>query len=169
MPEAEKILERKLLADRLAQARREGRKVVLCNGVFDLLHVGHLRALEEARQAGDLLVVAINEDATAKALKGPGRPFTPAAERAELLAGFACVDFVTTFAEPTATTTLEVLRPDFHAKGRDYQDKTIPEEERELCRRLGIQLLLVGDRKTHSSSELLQRLQQSGAAPEAEA
>lgn len=100
--------------------RAAGRRIVFTNGHFDLLHVGHLRYLQAARALGDVLIVGVNDDATTTARKGPGRPIVPEDERAELLAGLACVDYVTIFHEPTAERCLELLRPDVYVKGGDY-------------------------------------------------
>jgi len=105
------------LADRL---RAEGKRIVLTNGHFDLLHVGHLRYLHAARELGDVLIVAVNDDAMTAKRKGPGRPVLPQAERAELLAGLKCVDYVTIFSEPTAERVVELVRPDVYVKGGDY-------------------------------------------------
>lgn len=110
--------------DRLAALgealRNEGRRIVFTNGHFDLLHVGHLRYLQAARTLGDVLVVGVNDDAMTTARKGPSRPVLPEGERAELLAGLACVDYVTIFHEPTAERTVRLLRPDVYVKGGDY-------------------------------------------------
>lgn len=163
MDGCQKVLPREELAARLAELRAAGRRIVLCNGVFDLLHVGHVRALEHARSLGDLLVVAINDDASAARLKGAGRPFLPATERAEVLAALACVDFVTAYAEDTAAETLRRLAPAVHAKGRDYDLEGIPREEREAAAALGIRLELVGDPKRRSSREIAARLAARGA------
>lgn len=100
--------------------RQVGCRVVFTNGHFDLLHVGHLRYLQAARELGDVLVVGVNDDAITTARKGPGRPILPEGERAELLAGLACVDYVTIFHEPTAERCVELLKPDIYAKGGDY-------------------------------------------------
>lgn len=145
------ILPREALAGRLAELRRGPRppRLVLTNGGFDLLHVGHLRCLQAARALGDLLVVALNDDAALRAAKGPGRPHQPLAERMELVAALRCVDFVTWFAEATLEVTLSALRPDVHAKGTDYDESSLPEAG--LNRRLGIAMAFVGDPKTHHS------------------
>ncbi len=156
--EAGKILPRDELAVRLAQARADGNRIVLANGCFDLLHVGHVRYLQAARAHGDLLVVALNSDASARALKGPGRPILPAAERAEIIAALACVDFVTLFDELTANALLEALRPDVHAKGTDYTEESVP--EREVVRCYGGAVVIVGDAKRHSSQELVNQIVQ---------
>jgi rfaE bifunctional protein nucleotidyltransferase chain/domain len=107
--------------DALGKAlRHEGRRIAFTNGHFDLLHVGHLRYLQAARRLGDVLVVGVNDDAVTTARKGPSRPILPEGERAELLAGLACVDYVTIFHEPTAERTVGLLRPDVYVKGGDY-------------------------------------------------
>jgi rfaE bifunctional protein nucleotidyltransferase chain/domain len=115
-----RVIERAALAQARAREYAAGRRVVLTNGVFDLLHVGHLRYLQAARALGDCLIVGVNDDASVRAAKGPRRPIVPAAERAELVAGLACVDFVTVFGEPTALELVHLLRPDIYAKGGDY-------------------------------------------------
>ena len=138
----------------------QGRTVALANGLFDLLHVGHLRYLEGARAEADALVVAVNADASARQLKGPGRPVVPQAERAELVAGLACVDLVTIFDAPTVEPLLRQLRPDVHCKGTDYTADTVP--ERDVARELGIRVAIVGDPKDHATTEMLRRL---GSAP----
>lgn len=148
-------IDRELLARRLAALRRArpAPRIVLANGCFELLHVGHLRFLQDARSRGDLLVVALNADRSVRALKGEGRPLVPSAERAELLLGLACVDFVVEFPELTLERTLRILRPDVHAKGTDYAPETLPEAW--VDRELGIEIAICGDAKVHSTSALL--------------
>ena len=115
-------------AERLRQeARTEGRRVVLTNGYFDILHVGHVRYLHAARALGDLLIVAVNADATARRAKDPRRPIVPEADRAEVLAALACVDYVVVFQEDTAEQVVSLLRPDLYAKGGDYDRTRLPE------------------------------------------
>ncbi|MFV1959884.1 MAG: adenylyltransferase/cytidyltransferase family protein, partial [Planctomycetota bacterium] len=155
MSSASKIHPPDELADLLASHRRAGRRIVFTNGGFDLLHVGHVRALEEAATLGGVLVVAVNDDDSVRAAKGPGRPIVPAAERAELVAGLGCVDYVTIFGDRTADGLLEHLRPNVHAKGRDYTPDTVP--ERKTNEALGIEIAIVGDAKVHSSTEILAR------------
>jgi rfaE bifunctional protein nucleotidyltransferase chain/domain len=154
---AARILDRNRLIARVAIARREGARVVLANGCFDLLHVGHVRYLEGARQLGDLLVVGINSDEQVRALKGEGRPFLPERERAEIIASMRAVDFVTIFPEPTVETLLRMLRPDIHAKGTDYTVETVP--ERDVVRSYGGRVAIVGDPKDHSSSEMMKTVE----------
>ncbi len=149
---------REELAALLAARRRAGTigRVVLANGCFDLLHVGHVRYLQAAREHGDLLVVALNDDAGVARLKGPGRPLVPFAERAELVAALRCVDFVIAFGEPTLAETLRLLLPDVHAKGSDYTPESVPEAA--LDRELGIAVAICGDEKERSTSGLIARL-----------
>jgi rfaE bifunctional protein nucleotidyltransferase chain/domain len=151
------ITDRKSLASILAGLRASGKTIVLTNGVFDLLHVGHTRCLEDARSRGDILVVAINSDESAEELKGKGQPIVPEDERLEVLAGLAFVDYVTTFAEPTADALLDQLRPNLYAKGADYTLKTLP--ERETLKTLDIKAVFVGDKKSHSTTKMIQKIQ----------
>jgi len=146
-------LARALAALRAADPRA---RVVLANGCFDVLHVGHLRYLEAARAHGSLLVVALNSDASARALKGEGRPLVTLAERAELLLGLRCVDAVTSFEERTLEATLRELRPAVHAKGTDYTAESVPEAG--IDRELGIAIAICGDEKRRSSSALVEAL-----------
>lgn len=146
-----------------ATARNAGRRVVLANGAFDLLHVGHVRYLQAARALGDVLIVAINTDASVRAAKGPGRPAVPEAERAELVAALACVEAVLLFVEPTVAQVIESVRPDVQAKGTDYTVATVP--ERPVVERYGGRVAIVGDAKDHSTSATLAAL--AGASPAA--
>jgi len=152
----EKILPREKLLGRLAEHRARGERIVLANGCFDLLHVGHARYLEGARREGDVLVVAVNADASLRALKGAGRPILSAEARARLVAALAAVDYVIIFEEPDVAGLLASLRPDVHAKGTDYTVDTVP--EREVARQLGVRVAIVGDPKQHSTRDLLARL-----------
>jgi rfaE bifunctional protein nucleotidyltransferase chain/domain len=121
------IIARSELAALGERLRAEGRRIVFTNGCFDLLHVGHLRYLQQARALGDLLVVGVNTDAGVQRLKGPTRPLVPEEERAELLAGLRCVDYVTLFDEPTPVETIRALKPHVHVKGGDYREEDLPE------------------------------------------
>lgn len=136
--------------------RKTGATVVLANGVFDVLHVGHLRYLEAAAALCDVLVVAVNSDASTRAYKGPGRPVVPEDERAELIAGLACVDHVLVFDEPNVEAVLDALRPDVHAKGTDYTADTVP--ERAVVQAYGGRVAICGDPKDHSSTELIESI-----------
>lgn len=144
------------LAMKIREHKNRGEKIVLANGCFDVLHVGHARYLQGARREGDILVVAINSDESVRALKGKGRPILPADARARLVAGLAAVSYVVVFDEPDVTRLLSVLRPDVHAKGTDYTIDTVP--ERETARKLGVHIAIVGDAKQHSTRDLLARL-----------
>jgi rfaE bifunctional protein nucleotidyltransferase chain/domain len=151
-----KVLSRESLATRIREERAAGRSVAFANGCFDILHVGHVRYLESAAREADLLVVALNDDASVKALKGNGRPVLAAADRAELVAALRCVDYVVIFPEPTVGPLLELLTPDVHCKGTDYTVESVP--EREIVKRYGGRTAIVGDPKDHSTRELLARI-----------
>ena len=153
------VLSREALVARVAAERRAGRTIAFANGVFDLLHVGHLRYLEGAAREADVLVVAVNDDAAVRALKGPDRPVLPAADRAELVAALRCVHAVVVFPEPTVTPLLELLRPDVHCKGSDYTVDTVP--ERETVRAYGGRTAIVGDPKDHSTRDLLRAIRET--------
>lgn len=144
------------LAERLRSARGNGKRLVLANGCFDLLHVGHIRYLEGAASHGDILVVALNDDKSTRALKGPGRPVFPEEERAELLLALRPVDFVLLFSGETVDGVIRELRPDVHAKGTDYTVDSVPELE--TAREVGCVTEIVGDPKDHSSSGIIDRL-----------
>jgi len=154
----EKILSLEVLRERLGEHRRRGRRIVLANGCFDLLHVGHVRYLEGARREGDVLVVGVNDDEGVRGLKGPGRPLLEARDRARLVAALEAVNYVVIFAEPTVTALIEALRPDVHAKGTDYTPESVP--EREAVRAAGGRVAIVGDPKDHSTRDLLARLRE---------
>ena len=143
------------LADAIAAERDAGRTIALTNGAFDLLHVGHTRSLADAARRADVLVVALNSDASVRAQKGEGRPVNPLAERAEVVAALAAVDYVSWFDGQSCDVVLEAVRPDLHAKGPDYTPENLP--ERATLRRLGIPLVMVGDPKDHSSTALAGR------------
>ena len=150
------ILDRETLMAETGRRRKNGETIVLANGCFDLLHVGHIRYLSAAKELGDCLVVAINSDEQAKKLKGEGRPFVSEAERAELISALRMVDLVTIFFEPTVTELIRSVRPDIHAKGTDYTAESVP--EREIVKEVGGRVAIVGDPKDHSSTELHSRL-----------
>ena len=147
-----KILSRVEAAVKAAEHKTAGERVVLANGCFDTLHVGHVRYLSGAKREGDVLIVAVNSDASTRSLKGPGRPVLDEHARALLVAGLRDVDYVVVFSEPNVEALLKELRPDVHAKGTDYTLETVP--EREGSRRLGIRVAIVGDPKDHSTRDL---------------
>ncbi len=150
------ILSREDLAHRIAEARESGARIVLANGCFDVLHVGHIRYLAGARELGDILVVGINSDEQVAVQKGAGRPVLPAAERAEIVAALESVTYVTIFDEPTVEQLLLALKPDVHAKGTDYTTESVP--ERDVVRSYGGQVAIVGDPKDHSTTEIIARV-----------
>ena len=150
------ILSREELVPRINAERKIGSRVVLANGCFDVLHVGHVRYLTGARELGDVLIVGVNSDEQVARLKGPGRPILPASERAELVAALESVTYVTVFDEPTVEALLLELKPDIHAKGTDYTIDSVP--ERDVVRSYGGRVAIVGDPKDHSTSAILARL-----------
>jgi D-glycero-beta-D-manno-heptose 1-phosphate adenylyltransferase len=139
--------------------RREGRRVVFANGCFELLHVGHIRYLQAARDQGDVLVVGVNSDFSTRQLKGEGRPLLPAQARAELLAALESVSYVVIFEDLTAEAVLRDLRPELHCKGTDYTESSIP--ERDVVKDWGGKVMIVGDEKKHATRDLLARIQRS--------
>jgi rfaE bifunctional protein nucleotidyltransferase chain/domain len=156
MTHGNKIVQREQLADLAKRWRAQGEKIVLANGIFDLLHVGHVRYLRGAKELGGKVVVAVNSDSSARALKGEGRPHTSQQERAEVLAALHDVDAVVIFPEKDVTEIIRDLRPDVHAKGTDYTEASVPEGA--LVRELGGRVAIVGDPKNHSSTELIAKI-----------
>ena len=149
----QKIVSRGELKQLVTDWRRAGDRITLANGCFDLLHVGHVRYLHAARKLGGKLIVAINADASVRALKGEGRPVMPAEERAEILASLADVDAVVVFPEKDVRAIIREIRPDFHAKGTDYTAESVPErDEVEAC---GGHVVIVGDPKNHSATDII--------------
>src|SRR5260221_4798387 len=156
---ASKIIPRDELRERLKEHKRRGQRIVLANGCFDMLHVGHIRYLEGARREGDVLVVGVNADSSVRNLKGPGRPILEENARAQLVAALRSVDYVVLFAEPNVESLLEDLRPDVHAKGTDYTLETVP--ERSVATRLGIHVAIVGDPKDHPTQGLFESIRKA--------
>ena len=150
------MLPREALVERINAERAAGRTIAFANGCFDLLHVGHVRYLESAAREADVLVVAINDDASVRTLKGEGRPILPAADRAELVAALRCVGYVVVFPEATVGPLLTALRPDVHCKGTDYTVDSVP--ERDIVVAYGGRTAIVGDPKDHSTRDLLSRI-----------
>ncbi len=152
-PVQSKILSRDGLRQRVADWRRSGSQITLTNGCFDVLHVGHVRYLHAARELGGKVIVAVNSDASVRALKGEGRPVIPADERAEILAALGDVDAVVIFPEKDVRAIIREIRPDFHAKGTDYTEESVPERaDVEAC---GGRVVIVGDPKNHSATEII--------------
>ena len=154
-----KIIDRAELSRLGAKLRAEGKKIVLANGCFDILHVGHVRYLSGAGAEGDVLVVGVNADSGVNGLKGPGRPVLNETARATLVAALREVDYVVIFPEASVEALLEELRPNVHAKGTDYTAETVP--ERATADRLGIRVAIVGDPKEHSTKELLRSVRKA--------
>jgi len=152
------VTEPELMAS-MARERAAGKRIAFANGCFDVLHVGHVRYLEGAAAEGDRLVVAINDDASVAALKGAGRPILSAADRAELVAGLRCVDYVVIFSEPNVERLLRLIEPDVHCKGTDYTVDTVP--ERAVVASYGGRTAIVGDPKQHATRDLLARIKNS--------
>jgi D-glycero-beta-D-manno-heptose 1-phosphate adenylyltransferase len=151
-----KILSREALHEHVARWRRDGQQIVLTNGCFDLLHVGHIRYLHGAKALGGKLIVAINADQSVRQIKGEGRPLMPAAERAEIIASLADVDGVVLFDEPDVRALIREIHPDVQAKGTDYTREDVPERDEVLA--YGGRVEIVGDAKQHSTTDFLSRL-----------
>jgi rfaE bifunctional protein nucleotidyltransferase chain/domain len=149
----EKILRRPEVRERVEQWRHAGERIILANGNFDLLHVGHVRYLRGAKELGGKLVVAVNSDDSVRALKGDRRPVMPAQERAEIVAALADVDAVVIFSEPDVRALIREIRPDIQAKGTDYTMDSVP--ERDAVAEYGGRVAIVGDPKDHSTSEII--------------
>lgn len=149
----EKILNGEQVRQRIAEWRRGGESIILANGGFDLLHVGHIRYLHAAKQLGGRLLVAVNSDESMRSLKGQGRPLIPAEERAEIVSALADVDAVVIFSEPDVRRLIREIRPDIHAKGTDYTVESVPERDEVLAQ--GGRVVIVGDPKDHSSTEII--------------
>lgn len=157
MTMAQKIFSREEIREQVARWRGLGDRIILANGCFDILHVGHVRYLRAAKNLGGRLVVAVNSDPSVRALKGEGRPATSEIERAEILAALADVDAVTIFSEPDPRKLIEELRPDIQAKGTDYTVESVP--ERATVEQYGGRVVIVGDPKDHSATEIIRALQ----------
>ena len=158
-PSARKRLSRDAAVRAAAREKADGRRVVFANGAFDLLHAGHVRYLEAARNEGDWLLVAVNSDASVARSKGSGRPIVPEDERAEIVAALECVDAVVVFGEDSPAGLLDEIRPDVHAKGTDYTSGSVP--ERSVVAGYGGRTVIVGDPKYHATTDLLERIRKS--------
>lgn len=155
------VVTRDELVRRVARDQAAGRTVVLTNGCFDILHVGHVRYLESAAREADVLVVAVNDDESARRLKGEGRPLVSAEHRAEIMSAMQCVDYVVIFPELTVGPLIDALRPDVHCKGPDYTQDSVP--ERDIVKSYGGRVAIVGDSKDHSTRDVLARI--AGSKP----
>jgi rfaE bifunctional protein nucleotidyltransferase chain/domain len=151
-----KVVDRQTLVALSRAERERGSRIVFANGAFDLLHAGHVRYLQGAREQGDWLAVGINTDRSVRAAKGPDRPIVNESERAEIVSALTCVDAVVLFDEDSPAALIAELRPDVHAKGTDYTAETVP--EREVVSSYGGQTVIVGDPKEHATTELIGRL-----------
>jgi rfaE bifunctional protein nucleotidyltransferase chain/domain len=154
------VLSESELREALARERSSGKTIAFANGVFDLLHVGHVRYLQDAANEADLLVVAVNGDDSVRMLKGEGRPMVPELERAEIVAAIRGVDYVTIFHDKSPARLIGVLRPDVQCKGTDYTADSVPEAE--VVKSYGGRVAIVGDPKDHSTTEMVKRLRDEG-------
>lgn len=152
-----KVIARAELEPLGGRLRSQGLRIAFANGCFDVLHVGHVRYLQAAKQVGDVLIVGVNSDPAVAALKGPGRPLMNQAARAELIAALECTDFILIFDELSAESVLSELRPDVHCKGTDYSESTVPEQE--FVKRQGGRVRIVGDSKAHSTRDIIMEIQ----------
>lgn len=150
------IKDREELAHKIEELKKQGKRIVLTNGGFNLLHVGHIRSLVDAKKHGDILLVAVNSDTSLKKLKGDDYPIIPEEQRLEVLAALECVDLLTIFPESTVDNLLLKLKPHVHAKGTDYSKETILECKTALS--YGGEIAIVGDTKNHSSSNIIERI-----------
>jgi D-glycero-beta-D-manno-heptose 1-phosphate adenylyltransferase len=150
-----KLVDLEQLQERVRQWRAAGEKIILTNGCFDVLHVGHVRYLQGAKALGGKVVVGVNSDSSARSLKGNGRPRIPQNERAEILAALEPVDAIVVFDSPDVRELIRLIRPDVHAKGTDYTEQTVP--ERDLVIACGGRVAIVGDPKDHSTTEFLRK------------
>ena len=150
------------LQDILAELRKKGRRIVLANGCFDLIHAGHIRYLKGAKEKGDILVLALNSDQSVRNLKGPGRPILSQEERAEILGSFTFVDYLVIFDEPNVEKLLEALKPDVHAKGSDYTEETVPEKE--TARQVGAAVAIAGGPKIRNTRDIIKSIAEGALA-----
>jgi rfaE bifunctional protein nucleotidyltransferase chain/domain len=146
------------LAHHIAELKRQSKKIVFTNGGFNIIHVGHIRSLVDAKSRGDVLVVAVNSDASLRLLKGEHYPIIPEDERLEILSALACVDVLTIFSETTVANLLLKIKPHIHAKGTDYTKESVPERDTVLS--YGGEIAIVGDAKDHSSTSIISRIRQ---------
>jgi len=144
------------LVKAVAVDKNKGKRIVLANGCFDVIHVGHVRYLEAAAELGDVLIVAVNDDTSTSRLKGAGRPLVPQSERAEIVSALRPVDYVLVFGDDTVDEIIKEIKPDFHAKGTDYEAEGVPEFD--TAEGVGCKTVIVGDKKDHSSTDLIEKI-----------
>ena len=156
-----RILTEHDLVEAVRAERALGHTIAFANGCFDVLHVGHVRSLADARSQAQRLIVAVNDDSSVRQLKGPGRPILNGADRAEMVAALESVDYVVLFSDPDVNRLLRVLKPDVHCKGTDYTPETVPERDTVLA--YGGRIAIVGDPKDHSTRDVLARIRASGS------
>ena len=150
------ILDEQALIAALEGERKSGRSIAFANGVFDVLHVGHIRYLQDAAKVADVLVVGVNSDSSVRELKGEGRPMMPEGERAEIVSAIRGVSYVTVFSEKSPARLLQTLKPDFQCKGTDYTAESVPEAD--VVKAYGGRVVIVGDPKDHSTTSLLEKM-----------
>ena len=153
------IKDEEVLSHKVEELKKQGKRIVFTNGGFNLLHVGHIRSLLDAKKRGDILIVAVNSDSSLKRLKGESYPIVPEDERLEVLAALECIDILTLFPETTVERLLLQLKPHVHAKGTDYTRETVPERETVLS--YGGEIAIVGDPKHHSSTNIIEVIRSS--------
>ena len=153
------LIKRDKIGEVIDSQKRDGKKIVFTNGCFDILHVGHLRYLEEAKMFGDILVIGLNSDASVKRLKGDKRPIVPEEERAEMLLGLKCVDYVVIFEENTPVEILGEVKPDVHVKGGDYTKDRLPEAE--IVERNGGRVEIVSLIKGKSTTNIVKKIKET--------
>ena len=153
-----KICKLDRLSSLVKKLKKDNKKIVFANGCFDVLHVGHIRYLEGAKSLGDILIVGINSDKSELQLKGTGRPVMPEEDRIEIVAALECVDYIVLFSELTVENLLGIIKPAIHAKGTDYTTETVP--ERDIVISYGGQVAITGDRKNHSTTDIISKIQQ---------
>ena len=146
------------LPNLIEKLRKDNKKIVFANGCFDILHVGHIRYLEGAKSLGNILIVGINDDESESQLKGHGRPIMQEEDRIEIVAALECVNYVVPFSDLTAENLLRIIKPAIHAKGTDYTAETVP--ERDIVLSYGGQIAITGDRKNHSTTDIIKKIQQ---------
>ncbi|MFH1715131.1 MAG: adenylyltransferase/cytidyltransferase family protein [Elusimicrobiota bacterium] len=155
-----KVLKREELIEKITELKKSGKRVVFANGCFDIIHVGHVRYLRGAKKAGDILVVGINSDKSVRKLKGKGRPILSGHDRAMLVSAMEMVDYVSLFDELTAEELLKKIKPHVHAKGKDYKKSNVP--ERHLIGKYIEEIAIVGDKKNHSTRDILKDIKRKG-------